>query len=39
MRCVNEWLSKKRAKAAEDSKVESRGVVFILPEYAMRRGE
>jgi len=37
-RCVNEQLSEKRAKAAEDSKVESRGVVSVLQEYAMHRG-
>jgi hypothetical protein len=37
-RCVNEQLSEKRAKAAEDSKVESRGIASILQEYAMHRG-
>jgi hypothetical protein len=37
-RCVNEQLSEKRAKAAKDGKVESRGVASILQEYAMHRG-
>jgi hypothetical protein len=37
-RCANEQLNEKRAKAAEDSKVESRGVASILQEYAMHRG-
>jgi len=37
-RCVNEKLSEERAKAAEDNKLESRGVASILQEYAMHRG-
>jgi len=37
-RCVNKQLSEKRAKAAENSRLESRGVASILQEYAMRRG-
>jgi hypothetical protein len=37
MKYANEQLSEKRAKAAVDSKVESRGVSSMLQEYAMHR--